>query len=175
MTLKYFVRTDESIPKAQKAMERNRSIRRWAFAGAHPEEHFLFGITNEERVQVINKMGFEVETEEEAVQVFQSEVEGLMTDDLIKALNLAPMDAEPGDYVGYAEFLQGLCALEGFENKPTPADCSEDLHGELFPYLVCYEGEYVGDDPDEGWPLFQATKIVWVHETGQAGKRVRLA
>lgn len=167
--MKYFIRTEETRDKCQKAMERNRSIRRWAFAGAHPEEHFLFAIPGSERVAAVKKLGFDADDDAAAVKVFNDEIEGELHDELVKALNLEEMETG-----GYAEFLPGLCALEAFDEEPAPADCSEDFHGELFPYLVCYEGQYVGDDPDEeGWPLFRAKKIVWIHETGQEGRRER--
>lgn len=40
-------------------------------------------------------------------------------------------------------------------------------------FMVCYEGEFVGYDQDEGWPLFKPTRIVWIHETGSTTKRWR--
>ena len=166
--MKYFIRTEETREKAQKAMERNRSIRRWAFAGCHPEEHFMFAITGEEQIEAIREMGYEVDTAEEAYQVFIDEIENEEEkyEELVSTLNLEPL--ENG---GYAEFLPGLCALEEHEAEPKPEDCTEDLNGELMPLLICYEGEEVGVDPDEGWTLFRAERIVWIHETGQDGKR----
>ena len=169
----FFIRTEETKEKAEKALERNQSIRRWAYIGAHPEEHFLFAITGEERIAAMNKLGFEVEYEDEALEVFTEEVEGNedLLPALIEALNLTEMtEMEAG---GYAEFLPGLCALEKHEEEPKPEDCTVDLNGHLFPYLVCYEGEEVGTDPDEDWTLFRAARIAWIAPTGATGKRER--
>ncbi len=159
----FFIRTEESKELIQKAMKRNRSIRRWAFAGCSPEEHFLFAIPPHERVEAIQRMGYEVSTEEEAINIYYEEIE---EEDLIEVLSLTKLDGG-----GYGELLDGLCALEMFDEEPEPEECEEDLDGDLFPYLVCYEGEFVGYDPDEDWPLFKAERVVWVAETGQKTRR----
>ena len=72
---------------------------------------------------------------------------------------------------GITRVEDGLCALEAFGDEPTPEDCAETLGGDLFACLVCYEGEQVGIDPDEGWPLFKPTRIVWIHQTGSTAGR----
>ena len=159
----YFTRTEESRQDAQRALARGRSIRRWAFVGCSPWEHLAFAIPCEEQLVALKTYGFDVDADgfdlEEAIHA------DLFADSddekLAEVLNLEPCDGG-----GYAEFLAGLCALERFAEEPTPDDCTESLDGDLFAYLVCYEGEQVGIDPDEGWPLFKPTRIVWIRATG---------
>lgn len=166
--MQYFIRTEESMEDAQLALQRGRSIRRWAYAGCTPWEHLAFAIPADEQLDALKAYGFDVDADgfdlEEAIHIdlFQDSDD----DRLVAILNL-----EPCDHGGYAEFLPGLCALEAFDDEPTPEGCTETLDGELFPYLVCYEGEQVGTDPDEGWPLFQPTRIVWIHPTGSNAGR----
>ncbi len=165
----FFIRTEESKELIQEAMERNRSVRRWAFAGCSPAEHFLFAIPSHEKVEAIQEMGYDVSSSDEAVDVYYAEIDGEdIEEGLIDVLNLTELDDG-----GHGELLDGLCALEMFDEKPKPEECEEDLDGDLFPYLVCYEGEFVGYDPDEDWPLFKAERVVWVTKTGQTARRER--
>lgn len=75
---------------------------------------------------------------------------------------------------GYIKYLDGLCALEKFENEPIFNDCTKMLIGDdkepyLFNYLVCFEGYEtgidIGDDWGQVWTLFKPTRIVWIKET----------
>lgn len=168
--MQYFIRTEESMEDAQLALQRGRSIRRWAYAGCTPWEHLAFAIPEDEQLNALQAYGYDIHADD-------FDLEGAIHVDLFadsdderlaEVLNL-----EPCDNGGYAEFLPGLCALEAFDDEPTPEGCTETLDGELFPYLVCYEGEQVSTDPDEGWPLFRPTRIVWIHETGSIAGRWR--
>ncbi len=166
----YFVRTEESIADAKKALGRGRSIRRWAYAGCTPWEHLAYAIPADEQMAALEAYGVDIYADdfdlEDAIHIdLYAESDD---EKLAKALNLEP--CEDG---GYAEFLPGLCALEAFGEEPTPEQCTETLDGDMFAYLVCYEGEQVGTDPDEGWPLFKPNRIVWTHETGSTVTRWR--
>jgi len=55
---------------------------------------------------------------------------------LAEVLNLEPCDRR-----WVCRIPRCLCALERFAEEPTPDDCTESLDGDLFAYLVCYEGE----------------------------------
>jgi hypothetical protein len=161
----YFVRTEESIEAAYASLERKKSVRRWAYVGANPWEHLAFGISDDERIEVLGELGYDVADIDEATNIIHGELFAdntpEMEERIISVLRLTKL--ENG---GYAQFLDGLCALEVFEKEPRPEDVSEKLDGELLAYLVCYEGEAVGVDPDEGWYLFSPSRIVWTHETG---------
>lgn len=166
----FFVRTEEAVEDAKAALRRGRSVRRWAFAGCSPWEHLAFAIPEEEQVAALEAYGYDIFSEEfDTMNAIHDE---LFTDSddekLAEILNLEPF--EDG---GYAEFLDGLCSLEDFDTEPRPEDCTATLDGALFPYLVCYEGEPVGTDPDAGWTLFRPTRIVWIHKTGQTGGRMK--
>jgi len=161
----FFIRTEESIEAAHASLERKKSVRRWAYVGANPWEHLAFGISDEERIEALEELGYEVSDIDEATEIIQGELFAdntpEMEERIISVLRLTKL--ENG---GYAQFLDGLCALEGFEKEPEPDDVTETLDGELLAYLVCYEGEAVGIDPDEGWYLFSPSRIVWMRETG---------
>jgi len=175
----YFVRTVESIEEAHEALKRGRSVRRWNFAGGTPYDIFMYGIPVEEQREALKELaeldpesyGDYANVDEWTDEEVRDAVlyDDIPAEDIIKVLNLEPFD----DRGGYAQYLPGLCALEQFEQEPKPEDVTATLHGELFAYLVCYEGEFVGYDPDEGWPLFKPTRIVWIHETGSTTKRWR--
>lgn len=164
----YFIRTEERPEDAEQALKRGRSIRRWAFAGCSPWEHLAFALPVSEQLTALEAYGYDIDADEfdldEAIHIdlFQDSDD----DRLVAILNL-----EPCEHGGYAEFLPGLCALEAFDEEPAPGQCAETLNGELFALLVCYEGEQVGHDPDEGWPLFKPRRIVWMHETGSTMSR----
>ena len=158
----YFIRTEESKGDAFASLERKKSIRRWNHMGCSIDEHFLFALPDSEKEEVLLKLGFSQEDfwSISLADFFREFVVGEFSDEeLAEAMNLTEL--EDG---GFAEFLPGLCSLESFDFEPTPEDCTETLWGELFRYTVCYEGEFVGYDPDEGWELFIPHRIVWVSE-----------
>lgn len=164
----YFIRTEETEQQAYESLQRGRSVRRWAFFGCTAWEHLAFAIPYEEQVEALERMGYAVD-EIDITSVIQDELFNAgREDEIAEACNLTKLE---NGY--YAEFLDGLCALESFDEVPSPEDCTSTLNGELFAKLVCYEGELVGYDPDEDWQLFRPTRIVWTHDTGHAGKRVK--
>jgi len=162
----YFIRTEETIKQAQESLKRGKSVRRWAFFGSTAWEHLAFAIPAEEQEEILAEMGYEFDSEEEMIEFIQTE--DFDEEAIAKAANLTKI--EEG---GYAEYLDGLCALESFSEVPSPEDVTETLDGETFRYLVCYEGEYIGEDPDEGWDLFKPHRIVWTHDTQSTTKRER--
>lgn len=166
----YFVRTEETLRDAQLALERKRSVRRWAFAGASPWEFLAFAIPEDEQLDALREYGVDVDAEgfdlEEAIH-------GDLFAECDEERLAGCMNLEPFGDGGYAEFLPGLCALEAFDAEPRPEDCTQTLDGELLALLACYEGEAVGEDPDEGWILFHPKRIVWTHETGSTVTRWR--
>lgn len=166
----YFVRTEESMEQAQAALERGRSVRRWAYAGADPLTFLQFALPADERFEVVCKVaaevGIEVETERDVEYLlFDREGSDLPEDSIIRVLGLEPF----GD--GWAQFLDGLCALASFVDEPSREEEFPKLNGVHLPLLVCYEGEFCGYDPDEGWELFRPGRIVWVRETGSDVRR----
>lgn len=164
----YFTRTEESRQDAQRALERGRSIRRWAFAGCSPWEHLAFAIPMSEQLDALQAYGYDINADDfDLAEAIHVDLFADSDDEKLAAI----LNLEPCDGGGYAEFLAGLCALEAFGDEPTPEDCAETLGGDLFACLVCYEGEQVGIDPDEGWPLFKPTRIVWIHQTGSTAGR----
>ena len=167
----YFIRTEETKEDALKSLERGRSIRRWAFVGSSPWEHLAFAIPKEEQLDALEKYGYDAYADDfDAEKIIHEELFFECDDEkLAEILNLEPCEGG-----GYAEFLPGLCSLEEFENEPSPEDCTETLQGSVFAYLVCYEGEPAGIDPDEGWALFRPSKVVWIAETGSTATRERV-
>lgn len=94
--------------------------------------------------------------------------------EIAQLLNLEPFNK------GYIKYLKGLCALEKFSSQPTIVDCTKKLIGDnkepyLLRYLVCFEGEEVGEDIDEDWAetwqLFKPSRIVWIEESGYKSER----
>ena len=160
----YFIRTEETIEQAQESLKRGKSVRRWAFFGSTAWEHLAFAIPAEEQEEILAEMGYEFDSDEEMIDFIQTA--DLDEEEIAEAANLTKVGNR-----SYAEFLDGLCALESFDEVPAPEDVTETLDGEVFRYLVCYEGEYIDDDPDEGWPLFKPSRIVWTHDTGSDTKR----
>ena len=165
----YFVRTEETEEQAIASLERGRSVRRWAFFGCTAWEHLAFAIPEDEQIAALEAMGYDL-SERDVNDIIHNE---LFHDNspeteraIAEACNLTKVSER-----GYAEFLDGLCALEAFDVLPSPDWVSASLDGKLFAKLVCYEGEPVGVDPDEGWPLFKPTRIVWIHDTGSTVKR----
>lgn len=97
-----------------------------------------------------------------------------MKDGIVEFLKLEPFED------GYIKYLDGLCALEQFKFEPKYEDCTKMIIGDnrephLFKYLVCFEGEEVGedkyDDWGQEWKLFKPKRIIWVRETGFSNKR----
>ena len=94
--------------------------------------------------------------------------------EIVSFLSLEPFNG------GYIKYLNGLCALEMFDNLPTIKDCTKKLDGQakepfLFKYLVCFEGEEVGEDIGdwgETWKLFKPSRILWIEESGFNDKRI---
>lgn len=165
----YFVRTEESIQQAKESLKRGKSVRRWAFFGSTAWEHLAFALPEDEQEEVLEEMGYDL-AEQDAADIIHNDLFNRDCEaEIAEAANLTKVSDR-----GYAEFLDGLCALEEFDEEPTPEDVTETLDGENFRYLVCYEGEYVGEDPDEGWPLFRPTRIVWTHDTGSTTKRGKI-
>lgn len=164
----FFIRTEETTKDAERALVRGRSVRRWAFLGCTPWEHLAFAVPVDEQKEALEAYGYDIYAEDfDREEIIHGELFAECDDEkLAEILNLEP--CEDG---GFAEFLLGLCSLEEFDTEPRPEDCTETFQGQLFPYLVCYEGESCGIDPDDGWQLFRPTRIVWIHETGQTGKR----
>ena len=160
----YFIRTEETIEQAQESLKRGKSVRRWAFFGSTAWEHLAFAIPAEEQEEILAEMGYEFDSDEEMIDFIQTA--DLDEEEIAEAANLTKVGNR-----SYAEFLDGLCALESFDEVPAPEDCTATLNGEVFRYLVCYEGEYIDDDPDEGWELFKPRRIVWTHDTGSTVKR----
>jgi hypothetical protein len=167
----FFIRTEESIEDAQKSLERGRSVRRWAFIGCSPWEHLAFAIPDDEKLKALETYGYDIDADSfDMDEIIHSDLFADCDEEkLARILNLEPCK----DGYGYAEFLPGLCSLEEFDHEPNPSECSQNLQGELFAYLVCFEGEPVGIDPDEEWQLFRPTRIVWVSETGSKMQRQR--
>lgn len=167
----FYVRAEESIEDAIKALERGRSVRRWATLGAQPYEHLMFASADEKR-EILEAIGIE-----DAWMMTEETLDGVIADmefgDAENRVIIEKLGLEPFGN-GYAAFLDGLCALEWFDEEPTPEDCTATLDGSLFGYLVCYEGDYAGADPDEGWPLFHPVRIVWATETGSDDERIRI-
>ena len=163
----YFIRTEETIEQAQESLKRGKSVRRWAFFGSTAWEHLAFAVPAEEQEEILEKMGYEFDSDEEMIEFIHS-LEGMALDEeeIAEAANLTKVSEH-----GYAEYLDGLCALESFDEVPSPEDCTATLNSETFRYLVCYEGEYIDEDPDEGWELFKPRRIVWTHDTGSTVKR----
>lgn len=150
-------------------MKRGKSVRRWAFFGSTAWEHLAFALPEDEQEEVLEEMGYDL-AEQDAADIIHNDLFNRDCEaEIAEAANLTKVSDR-----GYAEFLDGLCALEEFDEEPTPEDVTETLNGEIFRYLVCYEGEYVGEDPDEGWPLFRPTRIVWTHDTGSTTKREKI-
>lgn len=163
----FFTRTECSREDAQSALERGRSIRRWSHMGCSPWEHLAMSVTAEERIEALQKLGYDVYTDEEAESIVWGELfEADVDDAIIEALGLEPFGN------GYAQYLPGLCALESFEDEPSPEDCTVTLDGASFGWLVCYEGEFAGYDPDDDWELYRPTRIVWAVPTQATGQRV---
>ena len=162
--MKYFIRTEETIEQAQESLKRGKSVRRWAFFGSTAWEHLAFAIPAEEQEEILAKMGYEFNSDEEMAEFIHTA--DLDEEKIAEAANLTKIGER-----SYAEYLDGLCALESFDEIPEPEDCTATLNGEVFRYLVCYEGEYVDEDPDEGWELFKPHRIVWIHDTGSNTKR----
>lgn len=166
----YFIRTEESIEDAKGSLERGKSVRRWAFFGSLAWEHLAFAVPEEEQEEILERMGYEFNDYDEMTQFIHGELfHEDCEEEIAAAANLTKVSER-----GYAEFLDGLCALESFDEVPATSDVTESLDGETFRYLVCYEGEEVGVDPDEGWPLFRPTRIVWTHDTGSKVKREKV-
>lgn len=158
------------MEQAQAALERGRSVRRWAYAGADPITFLQYALPPRERFEAVREVaaevGIEVETEQDVEYLlFDRDGADLSQDAIIRVLGLEPC----GD--GWAQYLDGLCALESFEEEPPMDGEFRTLNGIHLPLLVCYEGEFVGYDPDEDWELFRPTRIVWVRETGSDVRR----
>lgn len=62
----FFTRTESSREDAQSALERGRSIRRWSHMGCSPWEHLAMSVSNKERIEALEKLGYDVCTEEDA-------------------------------------------------------------------------------------------------------------
>ena len=172
--MKFYIRTEETREQAREAMNRGRSVRRWAFAGEDMRDLLRDDLEGREQYDAVRRLCeiFDLEFPEEATP-----------EDLKTALRELDYILEPGSEEekqaaealgyetfekGFARFLDGLCALQEFDSEPKPEDLKKDLCGYLFRYLVCYEGEYTGwDDADEGWPLFRPVRIAWIHDRGE--------
>ena len=68
-----------------------------------------------------------------------------------------------------AQYLPGLCALKEYDTEPSrdeaaqdAMNCSDDYAS--LPVFAIYEGEHVGEEPDEGWVLFRPTRLVLVDQ-----------
>lgn len=162
----YFIRTEETEQQAYESLQRGKSVRRWAFAGCNPWEHLAFAIPYDEQLEALEKLGYDT-LDINVTSVIQDDLFHQNRDDEIAIVcNLTKLE---NGY--YAEFLEGLCALESFSEVPEPSSLSRTLDDNLFAKLVCYEGEFVGLDPDENWELFKPSRIVWIHDTGSTVKR----
>jgi len=172
---KYYIRTEETPEQAEESLRRGRSVRRWAFAGNPLRTMLRYDLEDEEQYDAVRLVSelFGEPFPEQATE-----------DDLREALDVlddilepgSPEEAQAAAVIGYerfgngwARYLDGLCALREYDYVPQPEEITKALNrrGDLFRYLVCYEGEYVGwDDADEGWPLFRPIRIVWIHDRG---------
>lgn len=170
----FFIRTEETREQAEEALGRGRSVRRWAFAGSGMRDMVEYDLKGEEQYEAVHELSdlFDLDFPEEATP--EDLREALYELSLIleagsedEARAAEALEYEPFGS-GYARFLDGLCALQEFDSGPKPEDLTEDFCGDLFRYLVCYEGDNAGwDDADEGWPLFRPRRIVWVHDRGE--------
>lgn len=170
----YFIRTEESPQDAQASLQRGRSVSRWNTAGWKMIDHlrYYYEHGSEDHYQMISRL---CEAWELPVPQNDADLRAIL--DEIGSILLGDDEAEEEAARilgferfenGWAKFLDGLCALQKFESQPSPDDVTATLpHGELFRYLVCYEGEQTGwDYADGGWPLFRPIRIVWVHDRG---------
>ena len=163
----YFTRTEESIKDVQLALERGRSVRRWATFGEKPYMHLIHADL-EERDEILSELGLDPMSDGDFSEwVWSHDFTTEEDEIIINYFNLEPAG------LGYAQYLGGLCALEEFETLPDPEECTATLYGGLFSILACYEGEPVGIDPDEGWTLFRPMRIAWAVETGSNDCRVK--
>jgi hypothetical protein len=164
----FFIRMEETHEQAQASLQRKKSVRRWAFAGCTPWEHLAFAIPEEEQKEALEEYyGRDIEPEEIGSLIHDELFQESDDERLAEILNLTRLES---GY--YAEFLDGLCALESYDEEPSPE--SIDIPAEYqFRYMVCYEGEPAGIDEDEGWELFTPSRIVWIHDTGGGQKRLK--
>jgi len=164
----YYIRMEENLEDAQSSLERGKSVRRWAFAGCSPWEHLAFAIPEDEQKDALETyFGREVEDEELTSLIHDDLFSESDDEKLAEILNLTRLES---GY--YAEFLDGLCALESFDGEPVPENI-EVPKDYQFRYMICYEGTPVGIDEDEGWELFTPSRIVWTRETEYTQKRGR--
>lgn len=169
----FYIRTEENPASAERALKRGRSVRRWGFAGADLRDHLRDDLDGADQYDAVRELAtlFDYDFPREATPEDLGEALHELSYILIPGSEEERQAAQRLGYEpyksGYARFLDGLCALQEFGQEPSPEDLNTDLGGDLFRYLVCYEGEPVGwDDADEGWPLFRPTRIVWVYDRG---------
>ena len=82
----YFIRTEETIEGAKQSLKRGKSVRRWAFFGSTAWEHLAFAVPAEEQEEILEKMGYEFDSEEEMIDFIQTA--DLDEEEIAKAANL---------------------------------------------------------------------------------------
>jgi hypothetical protein len=157
----YYLRTEPDADAVAASMTRGRSLDEWGLAGADALS-WLDNATDEELFDVAREVA---RAEGLPLPRDRDDAYLLAQQDADEELIVRVLGLEPWPGGGWCRYLPGLCALQECDEPPDPAEALAEIQGSHYAQvngvLVLYEGDPVGIDPAEGWPLFRPRRVAW--------------